>query len=1387
MGAHSRPSIKIDLNEFKFHLFFKNKTPLTLHFNSPSRKFYLSLIALVVQEMKKLGEIKTIPLQNYLNTLVLLNEAVGEGAGSSNMTSLLHRIYTKWRVALPNLEEAPLFKVLGKNKMEAEGAIRKIYSFTDTEKDQWANLFEYSGSEENIRLKFALNKIGVGLDEAEIIFGDYRNGEAWDQFIAGLEVASIERVKYPLPEEPSIAILPFLNMTRNPKQEFLCDGFTEIIITALSSVPGLLVIARNSTFFYKGKPVKHKQISEELGVRYLLEGSIQKSGDCLRITVQLIDALTGHHIWAEVYDRELKNLFALQDEVASKIVKTLRTKIPFEDKPLVYQKGNITEKILAQRDRIEGERKQVSVLFTHMASYTTLSEKLDEEEVYSLINQVYKILVHKVTEYGGTVNEFAGDGVMAIFGAPIAQEDSPQRAIRASLAIHREIVQFNEKIQREKPDHVPIRMRVGIHTGTVVVGTIGNDLRVSFTAVGDTVNLASRMETLAEPGSTCVSEETFKLTEGLFRFEGLGDQEVKGKGKPIRIFRVIAPSTSRTRFDVSAERGLTPLVGRERELELLLDAFERALQGRGQAVSIVSEAGMGKSRLLYEFRKAVLNEDITFLEGKCLSFSRAVAYQPISDTLKSNFDIRDGDSDNSIRNKVKQGLQALAVEEGPATPYILELLSVKDSGIEKIVLSPEGKKDKTIETIRKLVLKGSQQRPLVMAIEDLHWIDKTSEDVLKYLLESIAGARVLLILTYRTEYIPTWGTRSYHNQILLNRLSNQDSLFIATHLLGTENLETPLEAIILEKTEGIPFFVEEFIKSLKDLGFIKSKDATYRISKELQTIRIPSNIQDIIMARVDVLPEGAKELLQVGSLIEREFSYRLIKAAMQLPEEELHWRLSFLKNTELLYERGLFPDSTLVFKHALTRQVVYSTLLEKRKRKLHIDIGNAIEEVYKDNLEEMYNPLAEHFDQGGDYEKAATYFHWVQGRARRASAYTEAIAFSKKEVACLEKLPVTIEMQKRIIDARVSLANNCLLPNHYVEARDAVAPIVDLAHQFDYRKRQPAIYGAMAAYLVMVEEKHNDDETRLYLKEAQRLALELKDYPSLWVSYFYEGLAHWFNGEYAEGENCFLRIMKMSERAGNLSGVVTAKWNIANSYGTAGRIEEFLKLSQEALHLALQTDDLFLKGASYKTYGQAFLWKGLFPEAEESLTLALEMNQKTDFAAALVDNFFHLGLLCFEMGRYREVQEYCNEILTVYERVRVWPSLARLAQILKVAAGIRGCLNPALDAILTFDLQEIRRRVYQGITAHFMGEIYLYIDDKHLDEAESWIRKAIQTNKKNRMPWDLARAYALYAEFFNKKADPAQAKEKMSMAIELMRRCGADGWVKRYEEKLARL
>jgi len=638
-----------------------------------------------------------------------------------------------------------------------------------------------------------------------------------------------------------------------------------------------------------------------------------------------------------------------------------------------YFHPDITEKILSQREKIEGERKQVTVMFCDMKGFTALSDKLNSEELFLMMDKVYEILIHKVHDYGGTVNEMTGDGIMALFGAPIALEDASQRAIRSAMAIHREMTRFNEIVKQEKADIQPLKMRIGIHTGPVVVGTLGNDLRVEFKAVGDTVNLASRMESLAEPGTTYVSDNIFKLTEGLFRFEALGEKEVKGKENPLKVYQVIAPSTRRTRFDVSIERGLIPFVGRERDMELLLDGFERSKGGRGQAISIVSDAGIGKSRLLYEFRKAITNEYVTFLEGRCLSYSRNVAYHPVVDLLKANFDIHDNDTDQQIRKKVTAGIKILKVDETSTLPYLLELLSVKDSGIDKIPMTPEARKERTLDALKKIIIKGSELRPLIMATEDLHWMDGSSEDAFKELLESISESRVFLIFTYRPEFIHSWGSRSYHSQITLNRLSNRESLAMAAHMLGTPNIDKELEDLILQKSEGIPLFLEEFIKSLRDLKLMERRDNTYLLSKDIKKLTVPSTIQDVIMARVDNLPEGSIEVLRTGSVIEREFSYDLIKRVTNLSEKELLSHLSILKDSELIFDRGIYPDSTYIFKHALTREVIYNSILTKKKKQIHEKIANTIEDIYKDDICYHYGALAGHCIASENYEKAAEY------------------------------------------------------------------------------------------------------------------------------------------------------------------------------------------------------------------------------------------------------------------------------------------------------------------------------------------------------------------------------------------------------------------------------
>lgn len=1055
------------------------------------------------------------------------------------------------------------------------------------------------------------------------------------------------------------------------------------------------------------------------------------------------------------------------------------------DKIQRYLPKGLTEKILGQRDKIEGERKQVTVMFCDMEGFTPLVEKLGPEEAYSIMDQIYEILIHKVHDYEGTVNEMTGDGIMALFGAPIALEDAPQRAIRSALAVHREMAKFSDKLKQERKSIPSLKMRIGIHSGPVVVGTLGNDLRVEFKAVGDTVNLASRMEGLAEPGASYVTGETFKLTEGFFRFEGLGEREIKGREEPVNVYRVIAPSTRRTRFDVSTERGLTHFIGRERELELLLDGFERAKSGRGQAFSIMAEAGVGKSRLLYEFRKAVANEEVTFLEGKCLSYSRGVAYHPVIDILKANFDILDGDGDSEIKEKVQRQLEVFGVDEASTLPYLLELLSVKESGIDKIPMSPEGRKDRIMEALKRIVLKGSEVRPLIMAVEDLHWIDKSSEDAFKDLLDSIAGAKVFLIFTYRPEFVHTWGSRSYHSQVTLNRLSNRESLTMATHILGTPDIDRDLEELILQKTEGIPFFIEEFIKSLKDLGVIERKGRQYQLSKDIGKLTIPSTIQDVIMARVDNLPEGAREVLRTGSVIEREFSHDLIKRLAGLPEQELLSHLSSLKDSELLYERGIYPESTYIFKHALTREVVYDSILSRKRKHLHKIIANTMEEIYKDNICDHYGVVAGHCIAGEKYEKGAEYSRLEARKSQKAGSFKDAIEYQKMSISCLERLPQTEETQKKIIDARTTLANYHLTLAHYVEAKDAVEPVMDLALKLNYRKRLPGIYTAMGLHALFIEEDFSSGIP--YINDALRISEEIGDFLSLWFANWHLGSCLSHQCEFERALSHIEKSLDLSELADNPMGISASKAAITHVCYMQGNISLAYKVGEEASHLAEASGDVWSKGWTHTQYGCGLYHKGEFDKAEEYLLEGLNYSQKTSQSGGEAWAPLILGNLYFDTGAYGKAQDYYINATKTLERIKLFPSWANAIKTYLARARVRTKeLEADLHGLFEY-FENNKLKFLEGMMARNIGDILLQVDDEHMADAEVWIRKAIEADTKNGTRWYLATDHALYADWFKKKGDLSSAKEQLTRAIEILRECGADGWVEKYEKELAAL
>jgi class 3 adenylate cyclase/tetratricopeptide (TPR) repeat protein len=1019
-------------------------------------------------------------------------------------------------------------------------------------------------------------------------------------------------------------------------------------------------------------------------------------------------------------------------------------------------------------------------MFADMEGFTSLSERLGPEEAYTTMDQVYEIMIHKVHDYEGTVNEMTGDGIMALFGAPVALEDAPQRAIRSSLAIHREMTKFSDQLKQEKKDIPAVKMRIGIHTGPVVVGTVGNDLRVEFKAVGDTVNLASRMEEQAQTGTTYITEDTFKLTEGLFRFEGLGQRAIKGKEKPVNIYRAIAPSTMRTRFDVSAERGLTPFAGRERELELLLDGFERSKAGRGQAFSIISEAGVGKSRLLYEFRKAVVSEDVTFLEGRCLSYSRAVAYHPLIDILKANFDINEGDGDSDIKAKINTGLKILGADETSTLPYLLELLAVKDSGIDKIPMSPEAKKNRIMEAFKQIALKGSEIRPLILAYEDLHWIDKSSEELLKYVLESIPGARILLIFTYRPEFVHTWGAKSYHSQVMLNRLSNRESLMMVSNLLGTEELDKNLEEFILEKTEGVPFFIEELIKSLKDLNIIAIEDNRYRITKDIKEVVIPATVQDVIMARVDSLPEGTKGLLQTISAVGRESGYDLIKRLTDLAEQELLSHLSVLKDSELLYERGIYPQSTYVFKHALTQEVAYNSLLLKRRKEIHEEIGEVIEALYPDRLEEHHGLLAYHFERSASTGKAVKYLELANQKAAKLNAMEEAKAYFGNAMELLDTLPETKENQERRISLLVDQGIVFFLlfksPEYY-----------DLLIRFEPMARglgNPELLGAFYARLGDCEYSFgNLDQAIKTLTKAAELCEVAGNAEDAGHAYANLGWSHFYRGNFGRALALKEDVLRTMKQQFNPRFHTYALSAASRAYACLGRWDEAVREGQKGLSVAEEFSDNSLISYAATDLSIVYTWKGDLARAVECGELAAQK------APTPVDKAWaqrSLGWIWCRSGDTTRGIELLTKVLPIFRAGRNITSEIPLACFLGEGYWLAGEDNKTRQT-LEEGLEMAERcgvRYYAGFAHRLLGESVLKTSPT---QAAPHFEKSIAIFREIKAENELAMAYAGYGRLHKKQGKNARAREYLTKALEIFERLGTLIEPERVREILAEL
>jgi class 3 adenylate cyclase/tetratricopeptide (TPR) repeat protein len=649
--------------------------------------------------------------------------------------------------------------------------------------------------------------------------------------------------------------------------------------------------------------------------------------------------------------------------------------------PRDYTPRHLADRILQSKSALEGERKQVSVMFADVKGSMELAEGMDPEEWHAILDQFFQVLTDVVHRFEGTVNQYLGDGIMALFGAPLAHEDHAQRACWAALSIRDEVRALADRLRVERG--LNFGVRIGLNSGAVVVGKIGDDLRMDYTAQGHTVGLAQRMEQLAESGGICLSEHTAKLAEGYFQLRALGAAKIKGASEQLGIYALEGVGEARTRLDRSGAYGLSRFVGRTSEMATLETALERTLGGHGQVLGVVGEAGVGKSRLCAEFVAACRAKGLTVDTAHCPAHGRNVPYLPLLELLRSVFGIGDRDSDHESRRKIAGELALLGGELEDCLPLVLELLGVIDpSRPPTPEMSAEARKKRLFAFVRSLIRARSEREPSVLLVDDVHWIDPGSDEFLAQSVEAAAGTRTLILLNFRPEYTAPWTARSWYQQLPLVPLGHEEIRELLGDLMGNDPSLIDLASRIAERTGGNPFFAEEVVRSLAEAGHLAGERGRYRLERAVGEIEIPGNVQPVLAARIDRLGEREKQVLQTASVIGKRFEQQVLEGVVELAEPELSAALSALEAAEFVFATALYPSAEYEFKHPLTQEVALGSQLADRQRAIHRRVARALMDIHAGRHDEVAALIAQHLDTAAVAAEAA---EW-HGRAARWAA-----------------------------------------------------------------------------------------------------------------------------------------------------------------------------------------------------------------------------------------------------------------------------------------------------------------------------------------------------------------------------------------------------------------
>ena len=957
------------------------------------------------------------------------------------------------------------------------------------------------------------------------------------------------------------------------------------------------------------------------------------------------------------------------------------------------------------------------------------------------------------------------------------------RACFAALRMHQSVAQYADEVFRSHG--VPIQIRVGLNSGEVVVRAIGSDLHMDYTAVGQTTHLAARMEQMATPGTILLAPATLQLAEGYVQVAARGPVAVKGLPDPMEIYALIGANAQRTRLHAAAARGLTRFVGRDAEIEQIRRALALAHDGRGQLVSVVGEPGVGKSRLVYEFIHSHRTQDWLILESGSVSYGRATSYLPVIDLLKAYFNVHDREAHREVREKVTGKLFTLDRTLEPTLPALLALLNVPAEDTEWLALDPPQRRRRTLDAVKRLLLRECQLQPLLVIFEDLHWIDSETQALLDSLVESLPTAKLLLLVNYRPEYRHSWGNKTYYTQLRIDVLPPESANELLLALLGTDATVEMLKPILIARTGGNPLFLEESVRTLVEMHALTGERGDHRLARTLDTIDVPATVQAILASRIDRLDPQDKRLLQTASVIGKDVPFALLLAIAELGEEDLRYGLARLQAAEFVYESSLFPDLEYTFKHALTHEVAYGSLLGDRRRASHARIVQAIEAAYPDRLAEQVEQLGHHASRGEVWDKAVVYLRQAGAKAMGHSAYREAVTFFERTLEALQHLPDSRPTREQTIDLRLDMRYALSALGEFrriltlLREADALATTLDdsyrlgrisadMSQYFDYAGdyEHAVAAGQRALSLATIS---GDDRTRLLANQHMSGAyFSLGDYRRA-IECLRQNVIH-LAGDAAR------------ERFGMQSLPAAVSWSwLAWCLAEVGEFDEAIAWGEQGIQLAETVDHPWSLILACAGAGLACLRHGNLSKAIPVLERGLRLCQSAQLSLFFPRLASALGLAYAQSGRLAEGLPLLEQAVEQSAAMQIvylhTPWLIHLSEGCRIA----GRLDEASHgAIRTLELVRAHQeRGHEAYALRLLGEVAAHREPSEIELAQTHYRQALALATELGMRPLVAHCHLGLGKLYRRTGQREQAHEHLTTATTMYREMGMAYWLEK--------